>query len=173
MKCSQCGNKNLKKTKFPAYVHASVDANAEFYCSLDSYICLNCGHYEFFSTKTIEIYTSKNEEIEKIERMIVEVTKILTDIDNGIEKIKNELEELETESKNKDITIKQQEDILVKIKETKEKENAFCKKYDKEIRNAIKFDKDTLQHYNWYERKNLKKYLQEKIQELLKEREEI
>ena len=173
MKCSQCGNKNLKKTKFPAYVNASIDANAEFHCSLDSYICLNCGHYEFFSTKTIEIYTAKNEELEKIKRMMVEVTKILTDIDNGLEKIKNELEELETESKNKDITIRQHEDIMVKIKETKEKENAFWKKCDKEIRNVIKFDKETLQHYNWYKRQNLKNYLEDKIQRLLTDIEEL
>ncbi|MFQ6749542.1 MAG: hypothetical protein ACLRFR_01705 [Clostridia bacterium] len=173
MKCSQCGNKNLKKTKFPAYVDASMDANAKFYCSLDSYICLNCGHYEFFSTKTIERYTSKNEEIKKIERMVFEVTKILTDIDNGLEKIKNELQELETESKNKDITIRQHEEILAKMKETKENENKLWHEWDKRIKDVIKSDKDTLQYYDWYNRQKLKKYLEDKIQRLLKEIEEI
>ena len=64
-----------------------------------------------------------NEEIKKIERMVFEVTEILTDIDNGLEKIKNELRDLETESKNKNIKVvmigdgELREPVVKKIKE--------------------------------------------------------
>ena len=64
MKCSQCGGEKLAKVKFPHEVElmetvvglagysACYDLNNEVHCN--TYICLNCGHFEFFNLKLAE-----------------------------------------------------------------------------------------------------------------------
>ena len=61
MKCSQCGCEDLAKVDFPQKTKlveiecglrgysASYDFQQKTNC--DTYICLNCGHYEFFNLK--------------------------------------------------------------------------------------------------------------------------
>ena len=64
MKCSQCGCEDLVEVDFPQEVRLiEVDSGLAGYSSgyslknkvnCNTYICANCGHYEFFNKKLIE-----------------------------------------------------------------------------------------------------------------------
>lgn len=59
MKCSQCGCTDLLEVKFPQETNlilteVGLAGESNFYgidnqVNCKSYICLNCGHYEFFN----------------------------------------------------------------------------------------------------------------------------
>lgn len=54
MKCTFCGNENLVKTSFP--MESYGDGGASVSNDVDVYLCLDCGHFEFFSTKKANKY---------------------------------------------------------------------------------------------------------------------
>ena len=168
MKCTQCGNNELKKTNPPYEIYG----DAYFKSVADTYICLNCGHYEIFDTKKIEEFKSTCEEIEKFERMIFELDKIIADLDKEKEKLNQELRQLEEESKNKDITMRQHEQILLKIKEKKDINKLIAHICAEKMKNANIFDQHTLNIYG-YNAQGAKKNLEEKLQGLLEKKERI
>ena len=49
MKCTSCGNTNLWKTYWP--LESYGDGGASLSRDVDVYLCLECGHYEFYSQK--------------------------------------------------------------------------------------------------------------------------
>ena len=140
MKCSQCGCTDLVKVKFPqetslilTAVGLAGETNAydiknQVYCN--SFICLNCGHFEFFNLSLaeqikydIKIKEEAKENINKIENEISELRKIIS---NKL----NEKEKLEIESQNLDITLRRNNEIHSQIAEIKN----YIKNIDKAIK---------------------------------------
>lgn len=140
MKCSQCGCTDLVEVKFPQEVSLSLteiglagytndyDIKNRVYCN--SFICLNCGHFEFFNLSLaeqikcdIKIKEEAKENINKIENEISELRKIIS---NKL----NEKEKLEIESQNLDITLRRNNEIHSQIAEIKN----YIKNIDKAIK---------------------------------------
>ena len=121
MKCSQCGCTDLVEVKFPqetslilTAVGLAGETNAydiknQVYCN--SFICLNCGHFEFFNLSLaeqikcdIKIKEEAKENINKIEN---EIHELWENISSKLE----EKEKLEIESKNLDITLRRYNEV--------------------------------------------------------------
>ena len=64
MKCTQCGSSALAKTTLPFDVYG--DATLSSNKNLAVYLCLDCGHYEFFSTEDLEKYKKRYIEIQTV-----------------------------------------------------------------------------------------------------------
>ena len=64
MKCTQCGSSALAKTTLPFGVYG--DATLSSNKNLAVYMCLDCGHYEFFSTEGLEKYKKAYTEIQAV-----------------------------------------------------------------------------------------------------------
>ena len=78
MKCSQCGCEDLVEVEFPQEVRLiEVDSGLAGYSSgynlknkinCSTYICLNCGHYEFFNKKLAEQIKNGRKEADKAKK---------------------------------------------------------------------------------------------------------
>ena len=64
MKCTQCGSSALAKTTLPFTVNG--DATLSESKTLAVYLCLDCGHYELFSTENLEKYKKAYTEIQTV-----------------------------------------------------------------------------------------------------------
>ena len=96
MKCSQCGSTALAKTTLPFSV--SGDATLLLEKSVAVYLCLDCGHYEFFSTEDLEKYKKIHIEIKNVSD---EVKSVLDKVENiGKSSFVKELKNLQDRIKN-------------------------------------------------------------------------
>ena len=77
MKCTQCGSSALSKTNLPFDVNG--DATLFSNKTLAVYLCLDCGHYEFFST----------EDLDKYKKAYVEIKTVTDEVQNLIAKAEN------------------------------------------------------------------------------------
>ena len=64
MKCTQCGSSALAKITLPFTVNG--DATLSESKTLVVYLCLDCGHYELFSTENLEKYKKAYTEIQTV-----------------------------------------------------------------------------------------------------------
>ncbi len=82
MKCTQCGNEKLTKI----YTPGSNYNKSELIIlnDIDVFLCVECGHYEFFSTKKLKEYENKNVKKSNLEinRENVEYSLSNDDIEN-------------------------------------------------------------------------------------------
>ena len=104
-KCSNCGSKNLisANDKYKPF-GISGDANLNIYC--DVYLCIECGHYEFFSESDALNYKREQESKNSIVKEIEQLNEKILDLqnkefdpkpfENKIKQLENEINTLES-----------------------------------------------------------------------------
>lgn len=121
MKCTQCGSEDLVQADFPqnAYLITteiglsgysnSYSIVSDICC--DSYICVNCGHYEFFNSKLIEKIKSDRKTKKEIKTNIANIKNDIIELTNKIAFSEKQIEDLRVESSNLDITLRRNNEI--------------------------------------------------------------
>ena len=120
MKCTSCGNINLVKTHFPM---TSSDGEASVSNMVDVYLCLDCGHYEFFSTKHVDKYHNVAKRICDKESKLDSLKRELSELENPLntQKLNEEIKSIESQLTSLDITIRQQQELKNKLYDAKHK----------------------------------------------------
>ena len=121
MKCTSCGNTNLVKTYFP--MNSYGDGGASVSNMVDVYLCLDCGHYEFFSTKHANSYYDAAKWIRDTESEIDSLRRELSELENPAttQKLNEEIKSIESQLTSLDITIRQQQELKTKLYDLKNK----------------------------------------------------
>ena len=146
MQCTQCGCVDLIKVKFPyntsliltdvgLYGETNVyDIKNKENCK--SFICLNCGHFEFFNlsmAKQLRLDIKKKEEVEEnINKLNNELTELVKTISDK----QAEIKKLDEESLNLDISVRRYNEIrslIADIKNDITNINKLIKEKEKEI----------------------------------------
>ena len=117
MKCTSCGNTNLVKTHFPMDNYASVSD------IVDVYLCLDCGHYEFFSTRHVNRHNKAAKWIRDTESEIDSLRRELSELESPstTQKLNEEIKSIESQLTSLDITIRQQQELQAKLYDVKNK----------------------------------------------------
>lgn len=121
MKCTSCGNTNLVKTYFPMTSYG--DGGASVSDMVDVYLCLDCGHYEFFSTKHANRYYDAAKWIRDTESEIDSLRSELSELENPAttQKLNEKIKAIESQLTSIDITIRQQQELKSKLSDSKNK----------------------------------------------------
>ena len=121
MKCASCGNTNLVKTYFPMTSYG--DGGASVSDMVDVYLCLDCGHYEFFSTKHANRLHDAVKSIRNTESEIDSLRNELSELENPAttQKLNEEIKTIESQLTSLDITIRQQQELKSKLSDSKNK----------------------------------------------------
>ena len=121
MKCTSCGNTNLVKTYFP--MDSYGDGGASVSNMVDVYLCLDCGHYEFFSTKHANRHYDAAKWIRDTESEIDSLRRELSELENPstTQKLNEEIKSIESQLTSLDITIRQQQELKTKLYDVKNK----------------------------------------------------
>lgn len=99
------------------------DGGASVSNDVDVYLCLDCGHFEFFSTKKANKYYEDATWIRDTENEIKTLYHELEELQNPltVQKINDEIKMVETQLKSLDITIRQQQELKNSLSELKRK----------------------------------------------------
>ena len=121
MKCTSCGNTNLVKTYFP--MDSYGDGGASVSNMVDVYLCLDCGHYEFFSTKHANRHYDAAKWIRDTKSEIDTLRRELSELESPVttQKLNEEIKSIESQLTNLDITIRQQQELKTKLYDLKNK----------------------------------------------------
>lgn len=121
MKCTSCGNTNLVKTYFP--MDSYGDGGASVSNMVDVYLCLDCGHYEFFSTKHANRHYDAAKWIRDTESEIDTLKRELSELESPVttQKLNEEIKSIESQLTSLDITIRQQQELKTKLHDLKNK----------------------------------------------------
>lgn len=121
MKCTSCGNTNLVKTHLP--MNSYGDGGASVSNEVDVYLCLDCGHYELFSTKQANRYYETAAWIRQTEAEIDALRNELNELQDPAiaQKIGKKITSVENQLRSMDITIRQQQRLKTKLSELKRK----------------------------------------------------
>ena len=146
MKCSQCGCNDLVEVDFPHEVNiiqtgvglngysSSYDIEDDVYC--DSYVCVNCGHFEFFNLNLAEQIKEDRLFKEKTKKDIEKIEKEIDELNNKISSLDLSIKELKKESLNLDITVRRSneiQDAILSKKEEIKKTNKIVNEKNKEL----------------------------------------
>ena len=151
MKCTHCGNTNLVKTRF------RIQGDACLSESIHVYLCLECGHYEFFSPGTIESYKNKLARIRNQELEIEQLNKELEELQapSVIQNIQDEIDMLEKKLKSLDITIRQQQKFNERVYELRNELRMLPEKIRRNksqienLQSRLKFEKSNFENGNF------------------------
>ena len=153
IKCSQCGCTDLEKVDFPyeailrevgiGIVGESFIYDLDEHIYTDSYICTQCGHFEFFNSQIAEDVLKKRAKIEKIQKEINDLDKQISNKNNEIKKFEQQINLITEQLKSIDITIRQsielkskQQELTQNLKLLEQEVITLCKKRDS-LKNEI------------------------------------
>lgn len=154
IKCSQCGCTDLEKVDFPyeAILHKvqtgltgySFIYDLEENIYTDTYICTQCGHFEFFNSEVAKDVLKKRAKIEEIQEEINDLDRQISSKNNEIEKFNQQINLIAEQLKSIDITIRQsgelkskQQELSQNLKLLEQEVQTLCKKKDS-LKNELK-----------------------------------
>ncbi len=117
MKCTQCNSCNLVKTHFP--IASFGDGGAYISDKVDVYLCLECGHYEFFSLAKVADYSATKAWIENAEKELKQLKLNLAELESPdtLQSIEQEMESIQKQLQTLDITIRQKDELEQRYRE--------------------------------------------------------
>ncbi|HIY99817.1 MAG TPA: hypothetical protein H9676_03850 [Firmicutes bacterium] len=125
MKCSQCGCADLVEVEFPQktsliLTSVGIAGESNFYeienrVDCNSYICLNCGHFEFFSSMMAEQIKTERKVREEVEANINRIQNEIIELRNNSSDKYKEIDKLKLEAQDLDITLRRNNEIQVLI----------------------------------------------------------
>ena len=151
MKCSQCGCNDLVEVDFPhkidlkevgvglAGYSSSYSIEEELDCN--SYVCVNCGHFEFFNLKLAEQIKKDRLLKEKTKNDIDKIKKEIDELNNKISSSDLNIKELKKESLNLDITVRRSHEIQDAILSKKEEIKKTKKIINEKNKELVKLEK--------------------------------
>ena len=123
MKCTNCGSSKLVKVSFP--LQLVMVEGEQYVAPTETYLCSECGHYEFFSKEIAEKAKELLPSMEKCNQAISEIKKTISQENSSFDenkvKIEEEISSLSVKSKSLDITVREKNDIDSKLIELKKK----------------------------------------------------
>lgn len=125
MKCSNCGSDEFVETPFP--IDFVLTEGKVTSVNLKTYICLNCGHYEFFCKEVADelknAYINIKDLCEEQSKITKEILNVNNEFDKKISRLNDNKIELVKKAMNLDLTIREKnkldEEIDVLNKEIK------------------------------------------------------
>lgn len=115
MKCTQCGSAKLIRKSVPLDVVG--DARLEYSKTLSLYVCVKCGHFEWFDKSVVDDYNAKVLCLETSSIELAELKKQLALSENEIAKKESECVEIEKKLRNLDITVREQKKLQSRLLE--------------------------------------------------------
>ena len=115
MKCTHCGNKELIKASIPMkWEGHDLDISN---IRAEVYLCLKCGHCEFFAMDKIAHYKETVSRIAELEQELKPLQKELSRLRSKghYDSLNNRVHELEEALNSIDITIRQQQELEDKL----------------------------------------------------------
>lgn len=119
MKCSQCGCTDLAEVEFPQktsliLTSVGIAGESNFYeienrVDCNSYICLNCGHFEFFSSMMAEQIKRERKVREEVEAKSNKIQNEIIELRNNISDKYKEIDKLKLEAQDLDVTLRRNE----------------------------------------------------------------
>lgn len=135
IKCSQCGSNDLEEVDFPyeaklKEVETGIAGEASFYAMHEevyakTYICTQCGHFEFFNSELAKLILGERERCAEIKNRIDNFDKQILDKNNEIKKVEQQMNSIKEQLKNIDITIRQSNELKTKQQELSNKLKAL------------------------------------------------
>ena len=153
MKCSQCGCQDLIPVDFPQKTNLEeVDCGLAGYSSAyvlknkincDSFICINCGHFEFFNLGLAEQIKHDRKLKKEIQENINKVENEIMLLNNKAFDIQEQIGKLKSETLNLDITLRRNNELQVQISNLKKELAALNKTINekKKLINNLKVKK--------------------------------
>ena len=128
MKCTQCGCEKLNAINLCDLIRATDGVRVDKAKSLEIYVCNHCGHLEFFDNafnaklaKEKEIMDKTEATIKEFESEKIAFSQKQKEIEDGILKsLQEELQAVETLLDSLDITIRQQQELIIRKEELNE-----------------------------------------------------
>jgi len=143
-KCTACGSNNLRLVY--GLVKEGLGDGAA-YLNGKSYVCMECGHIEIYSDDLLALAKQEKEKEDNINALIKQVKtegkeaeKKIPLLNEKLARLEKDLRNLEEKSKNEDITVKVQKDLLAKIDNIKNQ--------IKETQSEINHANDTIRNVN-------------------------
>lgn len=113
IKCSNCGSTRLLDVEYPLHF-LIVDGN-QTSAPLTTYLCADCGHYEFFSHKLAKMARSLFDDGAEINSNVDSLLSKIKNADEvcliNLKKLENEKNEINLELKSLDITIRKKNEL--------------------------------------------------------------
>ncbi len=153
MKCTQCGNRTFIKTNFP--LDSFGDGGASVSKTVAVYVCLDCGHYEFFSLTEVSDYKKAEHNIVSTENALEQQKRKLIELENPstLQKVEEEIAAIESELKSLDITIRRKNELESKHREMRHKPELIKKEIKSTKERIVKLESDLQNQKQYFEHK--------------------
>lgn len=135
MKCSNCGSEDLMETSFPMdFVFTEGGVRQ---VNFKTYICIHCGHYEFFSKEVADRLKNAFNYVKGLCEEETKVTNEIFDISKDYERKLSELnsikESLMKDASNLDITVREKNELDNKILSLNEEISIINKEFNEKL----------------------------------------
>lgn len=117
-KCSQCGTDNLRNIPIPFEVSGDASLNIcmyidgkRFYPKLQTLICMDCGHIEWFSDDIVNAIKDNDFKISQLKIELETLEKRLSEAQEKLSLIEDEISKSKVKALSLDITIREQQDL--------------------------------------------------------------
>ena len=145
IKCTMCSSRELVEARFPVEVFFDSGVSQP----VVSYICSNCGHYEFFNFKFVESYTEKKKYSDEINNCLLQANSLEEQYNKATYKLMARKNEINEKLKDLDITVRTKMKLEDELKNIDDNIKIYAEKYltpAEALKSKVENDLKTKQH---------------------------